>query len=223
MKICNKKNTGKSLLLSAFFALSFLNISITHADSNAEGASTTGSGTIGVCEEFDSNNHSVKRQCFLTYYFFGASTPPKDAYPTAAQIKLLDQVFQHPSWVAALGTNLNIFLNEENKDDPNLQPVFAAPASLRTALNRTSAQLDNNISKERDLKTAIIAWSNFLLPLAAVLAVVALVWAGFLYITATEDESQIDQAKKIIWVTTIGIVLIIGSYAIVNTLLQAVQ
>ena len=168
-------------------------------------------------------NPAKSRQCFLKHYFFGDQAIPNNAYPTAEQIELLDKVFQHPSWVAALGTNLKIFLNEENKDDPNLQPVFAAPASLRTALNRTSAQLDNNISKERDLKTAIIAWSNFLLPLAAVLAVVALVWAGFLYITATEDESQIDQAKKIIWVTTIGIVLIIGSYAIVNTLLQAVQ
>ena len=180
---------------------------------------------VGICPVVGNTQEdfATARQCFLRYYFFKDGEIPEDAYPTADQIKLLDKVFQHPSWVAALGTNLKIFLNEENKDDPNLQPVFAAPASLRTALNRTSAQLDNNISKERDLKTAIIAWSNFLLPLAAVLAVVALVWAGFLYITATEDESQIDQAKKIIWVTTIGIVLIIGSYAIVNTLLQAVQ
>ena len=182
---------------------------------------TTSASTVHHC--LNEGPDAGKRQCFLTYYFFGATTPPTGALPTADQIELLDKVFQHPSWVAALGTNLKIFLKEQNKDDPNLQPVFAAPASLRTALNRTSAQLDNNISKERDLKTAIIAWSNFLLPLAAVLAVVALVWAGFLYITATEDESQIDQAKKIIWVTTIGIVLIIGSYAIVNTLLQAVQ
>lgn len=100
-------------------------------------------------------------------------------------------------------------------------PVFDGPG-LRGGANQVAGQLDNNVSKERNLKRLIIDWTNFMLSVAAIMAVVALVWAGFLYITAFGDDSRMETAKKIVIWVVLGILLILASYAIVNTVMRAV-
>ncbi|MDD3066297.1 MAG: pilin [Candidatus Gracilibacteria bacterium] len=66
----------------------------------------------------------------------------------------------------------------------------------------------------------IAGWTNFVLPFVSVLAITALIYAGFLYITAFGNEEQTGKAKKIILWVVVGIVLIISAYAIVNTLVS---
>jgi len=100
-------------------------------------------------------------------------------------------------------------------------PVFDGPG-LRGGANQVAGQLDNGVSKERNLKRLIISWTNFLLSIAAIMAVVALVWAGFLYITAFGDDSRMETAKKIVIWVVLGILLILAAYAIVNTVMRAV-
>ena len=72
------------------------------------------------------------------------------------------------------------------------------------------------------MRKLIIDWTNFILPFAAIVAVIALVWAGFIYITAMEDEGRIDTAKNIIKWVVIGILLTGGAYAIVATLISGI-
>jgi len=98
--------------------------------------------------------------------------------------------------------------------------VFTGPGLEGGALLAESL-LDDNVSKERDLKTLVIGWTNFLLSVAALLAVIAIVWAGFLYVTAGGDDGRMESAKKIIIWVIIGILLILAAYAIVNTVMQA--
>lgn len=100
------------------------------------------------------------------------------------------------------------------------EPVFDGPGTKKGA-RLVRCQLDDNISKEKDLRKLIIGWMNFLLGLTAVLAVVALVWAGFTYVTAMGDDSRIETAKNVVIWTVVGILLILGAYAIVNTLMEA--
>lgn len=99
-------------------------------------------------------------------------------------------------------------------------PVFSGPGLEGGAL-LAERQLDGNVSKERDVKVLIIGWTNFLLSVAALLAVVALVWAGFLYVTAAGDDGRMETAKKIVIWVVVGILLILAAYAIVNTVMQA--
>lgn len=66
----------------------------------------------------------------------------------------------------------------------------------------------------------ITGWTNFVLPFVSVLAIAALVYAGFLYITAFGDEDATGKAKNIVIWVVIGIVIIISGYALVNTLLS---
>lgn len=100
-------------------------------------------------------------------------------------------------------------------------PVFTGPG-LEGGVLLAESLLDENVSKERDIKALIIGWMNFLLSVTALLAVIALVWAGFLYVTAAGDDGRMESAKKIVIWVVVGLLLILGAYAIVNTVMQAV-
>jgi cysteine-rich repeat protein len=65
----------------------------------------------------------------------------------------------------------------------------------------------------------ITGWTNFLLPFVGAIAIAAIVYAGFLYLTAAGNDEQAGKAKKIIIWVVIGIIVIFSAYAIVNTLL----
>ncbi len=99
-------------------------------------------------------------------------------------------------------------------------PVFDGPG-IKKGAKIVKCNLDRGVSKEKDLNKLIIAWMKFFLSVVAVVSVVAIVWAGFLYITAGGDDAQHEKAKKIIIWVALGIILIFGSYAIVNTVMQA--
>ncbi len=66
----------------------------------------------------------------------------------------------------------------------------------------------------------ITGWTNFALPFIGALAIAAIVYAGFLYITSAGNNEQTEKAKKIIIWVVIGIIVIFSAYAIVNTLLS---
>lgn len=100
-------------------------------------------------------------------------------------------------------------------------PIFNGPG-LSGGAKIVENGLDGNVSKEPDIKALIVAWTNFLLPIAAVIAVLAIVWAGFLYITSFGDDGRIETAKKIIIWVAVGIVVMAGAYAIVNFFMDAV-
>lgn len=79
---------------------------------------------------------------------------------------------------------------------------------------------DSNIStfegKPENFITKVV---KGLLALVAVIAVAAIIWGGFMYITSIGNDSRIDKAKTIILYAVIGL-LVIGAAAVaVNTIL----
>jgi len=99
-------------------------------------------------------------------------------------------------------------------------PVFSGKG-LSGGADLVEKELSGSVSKEHDIKQLIISWTNFLLPIATTLAVLAIVWAGFLYITALGDDGNMDKAKNIIiWVVG-GLLVIAAAYAIVNFVMTA--
>ncbi|MFH0776519.1 MAG: hypothetical protein V1936_02810 [Patescibacteria group bacterium] len=66
----------------------------------------------------------------------------------------------------------------------------------------------------------ITGWTNFMLPFVSVIAIAALIYAGFLYLTAMGNDEQTKKAKKILVWVVLGIVIIFSAYAIVNTVLS---
>lgn len=57
---------------------------------------------------------------------------------------------------------------------------------------------------------------NFLIFIAAVIAILYLIWAGIKYITASTDPEKAKEARQAIFNAIIGIVVIILSFAIIQ-------
>jgi PKD repeat protein len=67
----------------------------------------------------------------------------------------------------------------------------------------------------------ILNVTNFALGFLGLIAVIIIIYGGVLYLTATGREEQAGKGKKSIMYAVIGLLLIMGSYALVNTILQA--
>lgn len=98
-------------------------------------------------------------------------------------------------------------------------PVFNGPG-LKRGANFIETRLDNNISKSRDIKELILAWMKFALQIVLLIAVIAIIWAGILYITSFGDEGRTETARNIIKWVVIGIIIMLSAYAIVNTIMS---
>jgi len=72
-----------------------------------------------------------------------------------------------------------------------------------------------------DARSFILNVTNFILGFLGLTAVIVIIYGGFVYVTAAGDESKTEKGKKSVTYAIIGILMILGSFAIVNTVLQA--
>jgi type IV secretory pathway VirB2 component (pilin) len=73
----------------------------------------------------------------------------------------------------------------------------------------------SNQNSDTDLRTLILRAINFVLGFVGLLAVIMLIWGGIQYITSQGGE--VDKANKTILYAIIGIIIILFSFAIINT------
>lgn len=71
------------------------------------------------------------------------------------------------------------------------------------------------------LRSIVLKIVNFALTFLGLLAVVMVIYGGFLYVSSAGNEENVGKAKKILLYAAIGIVIIIASFALVNTILGA--
>lgn len=95
--------------------------------------------------------------------------------------------------------------------------VFDGPGAL-AGLKQFKTNFGGNTTTS--LIDVIVGWTNFALGFVGIIAITALIYAGFLYLTGGLDDGNIDKAKKIITYVVIGIIFIFMAYAIVNTFLS---
>ena len=69
------------------------------------------------------------------------------------------------------------------------------------------------------LKTII---NNILLPIGGVLAVLAFIYSGFLYVTAQGNESKLATAHKALLYTSIGTAVLLGSWVLANVICNTI-
>lgn len=68
---------------------------------------------------------------------------------------------------------------------------------------------------EADLKDTVLNILRWVLGLLALIAVIFVIYGGFIWLTSGGDESKIDKAKKIISGAVVGLIIIILAWAIV--------
>ena len=102
-------------------------------------------------------------------------------------------------------------------------PVYNAQAFSKPIVPKNC--LGNDIPNTCHLSDFIVLISNIifflieniLLPVA----VISFAWAGWLYLTAGGNPSQIEEAHKIFKYIIIGLLLALGAWLIVNAILDA--
>lgn len=71
-----------------------------------------------------------------------------------------------------------------------------------------------------ELRVLIMNIINFFLSFLGILAIAMIIYAGFLYVTSMGDDGNSEKAKKIILYAIIGLLVVLASYAIVNTVIR---
>ncbi len=81
---------------------------------------------------------------------------------------------------------------------------------------------DPTLTQETDLRSFIVNAVNFALGFLGLIAVVMVIYGGFLYVTAAGEEEKTTKGKKSVTYAVIGIIIILISFALINTVIQGV-
>jgi len=84
----------------------------------------------------------------------------------------------------------------------------------------SSEGYDSGLTKAKTAREYILNVTNFALSFLGIAAIVVIIYGGFLYVTAGGQEEQTTKGKKSVMYAVIGILVVLSSYAIVNTLLS---
>lgn len=76
------------------------------------------------------------------------------------------------------------------------------------------------ISDAPRLTESFLRVLNFLLSIAGIVAILGLVVAGLLYLSAFGDEKRIELAKKMTFAAVIGTLIALGAWVILNQILK---
>ena len=68
----------------------------------------------------------------------------------------------------------------------------------------------------KDLREGVMAIVRILLGFLGIIAIIIMLYGGFVWMTAAGNEEKVDSAKKIITAGIIGLVIIFVSFAIAN-------
>ncbi len=70
-----------------------------------------------------------------------------------------------------------------------------------------------------DLKTTVVNIINWVLGLLGIIAVVMILYGGFVWLTASGNEENVTKAKNVLSAAIIGLVIILLAWAIINYVL----
>lgn len=83
-----------------------------------------------------------------------------------------------------------------------------------------AAEEYNTIGNNTSIRDFIQKVLNFILSFLGLIAIIAIIYAGYMYIVAAGEDGQIEKAKKTIIYAIIGLIVVVVSYALVNTILK---
>ena len=72
---------------------------------------------------------------------------------------------------------------------------------------------------EGSVRSLVLKIVNYFLTFLGIVAVLMIIYGGITYVTAGGAQDKVDSAKKVIMYALVGIIIILLSFAIVNTVL----
>lgn len=123
-----------------------------------------------------------------------------------------------------MSKNLRQFLTATALMVVGLTALSFAPAAFGQAPITTedcTGVLQSLTGCEGSIRTLALRIVNFFLLFLGLVAVIMIIYGGILYVTAAGQQDKVDTAKNVILYAIVGIVIIMLSFAIVNTILKA--
>lgn len=99
-------------------------------------------------------------------------------------------------------------------------PSLSLAADLTPVAGLDSAAPDA-LKKSGTIEVVVGQMISALLSMLAVIFIILIIYAGFLWMTASGEESKIKKAKDIIIAATIGLVIVLASYSITIFVMSA--
>lgn len=99
-------------------------------------------------------------------------------------------------------------------------PILLLPMSVSAQLTKSSTDLKavgdtlGQDTSGASLPKVVGNLINVLLSVLGIIFVVLVVYAGYLYLTASGDDKKVEKAKKLLGQAVIGMVIIIAAYSI---------
>ncbi|MFA5947879.1 MAG: REJ domain-containing protein, partial [Candidatus Gracilibacteria bacterium] len=78
------------------------------------------------------------------------------------------------------------------------------------------------VAGEGNLKNFILIVVNYALGFLGLMAVLMIIYGGVLYVTSAGNDDQTGTAKKVITYAAVGLLIVMGSFAFVNTIISSV-
>ena len=101
--------------------------------------------------------------------------------------------------------------------------LAALPSVAQAALINPASDRPSDIPSATDIRQTTVRILNYVLSFVGLIAVGFLIYAGFLYLFSGGKEDTVKKAKTIIWDSVIGIIIILLSWVIVNTVIAQVS
>lgn len=79
---------------------------------------------------------------------------------------------------------------------------------------------DKSLVSSTDLKEYIITIVDYALGFLGLIAVIIVIYGGVLYVTAAGEDEKVGKAKKAIGYAAVGLLIVMGSFAFVNTIIK---
>jgi len=98
-----------------------------------------------------------------------------------------------------------------------IEPAFA---SLIDSTDNPDA-ISGATGGEGNLKDLVSTILNFFLGFLGFVATIMVIYGGILYVTSAGNDEAVGKAKKILMYAVVGIVIILLSFALINTILGA--
>ncbi|PIZ75121.1 hypothetical protein COY05_05180 [Candidatus Peregrinibacteria bacterium CG_4_10_14_0_2_um_filter_38_24] len=82
--------------------------------------------------------------------------------------------------------------------------------------------INTSLTQSSDVREFVIKIVNFALGFLGLIAVLIVIYGGVLYLTAGGQEENTGKAKKAIGYAVIGLIIVVGSFAFVNTVIKGI-
>ena len=104
--------------------------------------------------------------------------------------------------------------------------IFALPLAVGAQNNNFG--LDDTFGDDAGLGTenldvVVSGLISAILGVLGIIAVILILYGGFIWMTAVGNEDKVDKAKKLIFAGIIGLVIILSAYAIAQFVLSAIS